>query len=77
MAKGAEFSKASIGKYCAIGPGERNVLGAYPAHQFVSIHPCFYSLMKQVGFTYAKEQLFEEYTYADVEKKYVCTCHRE
>ena len=70
LAKGAELSKVSIGKYCAIGPGARNVLGAHPAHQFVSIHPCFYSLMKHVGFTYAKEQLFEEYTYADVEKEY-------
>lgn len=71
LAKEVNLYKVSIGKYTAIGPGVSNVLGTHPTHQFVSIHPCFYSLRKQVGFTYAKEQLFEEYSYADVEEKYV------
>lgn len=71
LAKGAEFGKVSIGKYCAIGPGARNVLGAHPAHQFVSVHPCFYSVMKQCGFTYVEEQQFEEYAYADEARIYM------
>ncbi len=58
-----------IGRYTAIGPQVCNIGGTHPAHQFVSIHPCFYSMMKQCGFTYSKEQLFEEFAYVDKERK--------
>ena len=65
LGRGAALSNVRIGKYSAIGPEVTNIVGTHPAHQFVSIHPCFYSLMRQSGFTYAADQKFEEYTYAD------------
>jgi len=71
LAKDTDLDKVSVGRYTAIGPNVCNIRGTHPAHEFVSIHPCFYSTMKQSGFTYAKESLFEEYTYADKEKKYL------
>ena len=71
LAAGSKLSRVKIGKYTAIGPNVTNIMGTHPSHQFVSIHPCFYSLLKQCGFTYAKEQLFEEYAYADEDGKYI------
>lgn len=71
LGDGASFTRVKIGRYSAIGPHAANVVGTHPAHDFVSIHPCFYSLLKQVGFTYAKEQLYEEYAYADAERQFV------
>lgn len=71
LGRAAVLSNAWIGKYTTIGLEVINIVGAHPAHQFVSIHPCFYSLMKQSGFTYAKEQRFDEYAYADKEHNYV------
>lgn len=71
LGKGARLSNTKIGRYSAIGPEVTNISGAHPAHEFVSVHPCFYSLMKQCGFTYAAEQMFEEYRYADPDKNYL------
>lgn len=69
LSAGAKLSSVTIGRYTAIGPGVNNVAGTHPTHQFVSVHPSFYSLLKQCGFTYTSEQLFEEYVYADKENK--------
>lgn len=71
LGKAAGLSNVWVGRYTTIGPEVTNVLGAHPAHQFVSIHPCFYSLMKQSGFTYVEEQKFEEYVYADKKHNYI------
>lgn len=71
LGRNAALNGVKIGRYTAIGPAVTNIVGTHPAHQFVSIHPCFYSLQKQCGFTYAKKQLFEEYEYADEEHKFV------
>ena len=71
LGKGAVLSNVWIGRYSTIGPEVANIVGAHPAHQFVSIHPCFYSLMKQSGFTYTEKQKFEEYAYADKEHDYI------
>ncbi len=71
LAKNCDLGKVSIGRYTAIGPEVCNVRGTHPAHEFAAIHPCFYSTMKQCGFTYAREQLFEEYAFADKEKKFL------
>lgn len=65
LAHDAKLQRTSVGRYTAIGPYTENIVGTHPAHKFVSIHPCFYSLQKQVGFTYVKEQKFQEYVYAD------------
>lgn len=48
-----------IGKYSCIGPNVRTTSGVHPT-EFVSMHPAFYSLRGQAGFTYSKKQLFDE-----------------
>lgn len=61
---------AHIGKYTCIGPNVCIIRGQHPTKNFVSIHPAFFSTQKQVGFSYVDTQMFEEYRYADNEKKY-------
>ena len=58
----------SIGRYTSISSRVRIIIGDHPTEKFVSTHPCFYSLNKQAGFTYAKEQLFEEVEFISREK---------
>jgi len=58
-----------IGRYTCIGPNVSNFYGKHPANTFVSIHPAFYSLVGQAGFSFVKEQLFEEHGYIDNDKK--------
>ena len=48
-----------IGKYSCIGPYVRTTSGVHPIN-YVSMHPAFYSLRGQAGFTYVKKQLFDE-----------------
>lgn len=64
VASNAEISYAKIGRYSCIGPEVKIIRGQHPI-SFVSIHPAFYSLEKQAGFTYAQDQKFEEYRYVD------------
>jgi len=59
----------SIGRYTSISARVKVITGRHPTEKFVSTHPCFYSLLKQSGFTYAKEPLFEEFIYIDKKKK--------
>lgn len=54
-----DLRNSVIGKYCSIGPRVRVVQGLHPTHM-VSTHPCFYSLKKQSGFTFAKRQMYNE-----------------
>jgi len=70
IAADCEIHHASIGKYCAIGNNVQICLGKHPTH-YVSIHPAFYSLKKQSGFTFTNKQLFEEHDFIDKEKKFV------
>lgn len=49
-----------IGKYCSIADHVSFLSLTHPVKEYVSTHPCFYSLKKQSGFTYVKEQLFNE-----------------
>jgi len=49
-----------IGRYCSIAANVTFLTRTHPVTSFVSSHPCFYSLKKQSGFTYADEQKFEE-----------------
>lgn len=63
-----------IGRFSSIAPFVRCNHGRHPyTYPFVSTAPCFFSLnpsKSQNGSTYAKQQAFEEYSYADSEKKY-------
>ncbi len=60
---------AKIGKYCCIASGVKTVLATHPVDTFASVHPMFFSLGKQNGFTYVNEQKFQEMKYYDDEKK--------
>lgn len=54
-----------IGKYTCIGPNVTLVEGKHPVSKFVSMHPAFYSIHKQSGFTYVNQELFQEESYTD------------
>lgn len=64
------FFGVMIGKYTCIGPNVKNISGEHPTRDFVSIHPAFFSLRKQVGFTYVTEQKFDEFRFSDQEGKW-------
>ncbi|HGN9470597.1 TPA: CatB-related O-acetyltransferase [Providencia stuartii] len=53
----------SIGRFCSIAHDVKVIIGAHPSSTFVSSHPAFYSIRKQAGFTFVKENLFEERKY--------------
>lgn len=59
--KGTELVNVSIGKYTSIGPYVVNVAGKHPVKKYVSTHPVFFSIRKQIGTTYVGEQKFVEY----------------
>ena len=71
IANNSIIRKTKIGRFCTIGDNVRTCLGLHPTKNFVSIHPAFFSLQKQAGFTFVNKQLFEEHKYIDAEKKYV------
>lgn len=58
-----------IGRFCSIGRYVHIVRGQHPTNTFVSTSPCFYSLEQQAGFTYVKEQKFDDYKFLDQNKK--------
>jgi len=47
--------------------GLQVAVGTHPTRRFATVHPAFYSLLKQYGFTYVENQKFEESPKADVE----------
>lgn len=52
--------EGKIGRYCSIGANVTFITQTHPVQKYVSTHPCFYSLKKQSGFSYASRQVFEE-----------------
>ena len=71
IAGNTRLIKAKVGKFCSIGKNVENHLGQHPTTTFVSTHPSFFSLVKTAGFTFIKEQQFEEHLYVDPQKQYV------
>lgn len=61
-----------IGKFTCIAPNVKCNPGIHPlTSPYASIAPCFYSNNgTQNGSTFAKKQMFEEYSYVDKERKY-------
>jgi acetyltransferase-like isoleucine patch superfamily enzyme len=51
-----------IGNYSCIGPNVKIGLGEHPINHFISTHPVFYSLLAQVGVTFADKQYYDEYS---------------
>lgn len=62
------FVNTIIGKYSCIANNVKIIIGKHPTSKFVSIHPAFFSISKQAGFTYVDKQKFEEIEYIDKEK---------
>ena len=50
-----------IGRYCTIADNVRTSLGRHPSDTFVSIHPAFFSVNKQGGFTYVDHSKYQEH----------------
>lgn len=65
----SEFTGSIIGKFCSIGSHVKVITGQHPSSIFVSTHPAFFSLLKQAGFTFVNQQLFNENRCADTSTK--------
>jgi acetyltransferase-like isoleucine patch superfamily enzyme len=59
-----------IGRYCSIASDVKVLAGTHPLSPFVSTSPVFYSLLKQCNITFANNQHFEEFLYADKVNKH-------
>ena len=71
VSEGSRLSRCEIGRYCSIGPEVLVVSGTHPLDGRLSTHPSFYSVREQAGFTYAKQQSFDELVFVDAEQRYV------
>ena len=69
IGKKSELNGAQIGKYTCIGPRVLNITGKHPTRDFVSIHPAFFSVQHEIGFTYVNKEKYEELAFADAGKK--------
>ena len=65
ISNNSKIINTKIGKYSCIGPNTFIAIGRHPVNTFVSIHPAFYSTLKQSGYTYVKNNKFNEYKYID------------
>lgn len=66
----SRIENCEVGRYTCIGPNVKIIHGNHPVHKFVSIHPAFFSIQKQSGFTYINSQKYNEESYVDPDKKY-------
>jgi acetyltransferase-like isoleucine patch superfamily enzyme len=55
------ISNAVIGKFSCIGPDVIVGLGKHPSRDFVSVHPAFYSVLRQAQVTFVTQPYFEEF----------------
>lgn len=61
----------NIGRYTSISSNVHVVNGRHPLKApYVSTSPVFYSKQSPVGYSFASEQMFEEYSYTDKERKF-------
>lgn len=51
---------SEIGRFCCVASDVKIIGGQHPVGKFVSIHPAFYSIKLQAGFTYVDENKFQE-----------------
>ena len=66
----SKITKCKIGRYCSIAHNVEIVFGNHPTRKFVSTHPAFYAVKNQSGISYVTSNIFDEFTYADKDKKY-------
>lgn len=72
IANNSKISSTKIGRFCAIGNNVHTCLGAHPTERFVSIHPAFFSVKKQAGFSFIQRQRFQEHKFIGDDNKWVC-----
>lgn len=65
ISRESEFYNTKIAKYTVLGPRIRIIRGQHPTERFASVHPAFYSLKEQYGFTYTDRQKFDEFRWVD------------
>ncbi len=66
----SNISNARIGRYCCIA-GLETAEGRHPVKgECLAVHPAFYSTSAQYGYTYVREDSFEEMKYADSQNGY-------
>lgn len=54
-----------IGRFCSLGSNIKVLPATHPTSGFVSTHPAFFSTLKQAGFTFVKNNIFNESLYVD------------
>jgi len=59
VAKGAKISRATIGKFCSIGPDVKVGLGIHPTDYFTTF-PAFYSTQKQCQVSFTDKDHYKE-----------------
>lgn len=65
ISKWSMLYNTKIGRYTVMAFGLQVITGTHPTGKFATVHPAFYSLLKQYGFTYVDEQKFQEITKVD------------
>ena len=63
------IKNAVIGRYTCIANEVITVAGTHPINEFASIHPAFYSVSRQSGISYVKENKFQEFEFIDATNK--------
>jgi acetyltransferase-like isoleucine patch superfamily enzyme len=62
---------AKVGRYTSIGPDVKVIIGTHPfTYPYASTSPVFFSIKKQNGGTFVKEQRFKEMFYLDKNETY-------
>lgn len=60
-----DLTDTAVGKYTSIGTNVRTELGSHPLDEHAALHPAFYSTSGAMGFSYAKENSYDEFIYID------------
>lgn len=53
-----------IGKYCSLAPKVEVITGSHPTRNYVSTHPCFYSILYKSRKSFVSENKYDEFAYA-------------
>ena len=65
----SNLANCIIGNFCSISQKVNVIVGTHPTSSYLSTHPAFFSTRKQSGFTFASNNDFEEFKYADEKQK--------
>ena len=60
-----------IGRFTSIANNVKVIAGTHPISENVSTSPVFFSTRPQLGISFVKKNLFDEFKYSDKEKKYL------